>query len=97
MNPQPNRLLKWVGLGLLAVAALGFLMDRSPIVVTAFAILGTALAVFSVFEPRMEGPQHLGVRGVTFTLRELEDVRAIAVQAEKDVVVGNVYPMEDLT
>jgi hypothetical protein len=83
----------WVGIGLLVVAASGFLLNRSPAVVTAFAVLGTAAALFSVFEPRMEGQQHVGAQGVTFNL---DRARAAAAQADEALAERDVYTMEDL-
>jgi hypothetical protein len=88
----PNRFLAFVGLALVAIAAVGlFLHENQPLSGT-FLFLGVVLVIFSVFEPRMEDEQSLSPGNLKFNLGK---AKRSALKADRQAKTGTLIPLDE--
>jgi hypothetical protein len=86
-----NRLLAVVGVALLAVAAVGLILERSAALVGGFLVVGGALTLASAFVSRLEGAQELGLTGAKFNIAVAAEV------GEAEVKTGQLLSLEELS
>lgn len=89
-SPEYNRILLTIGTSLLAVAAVGFFLEKSDSLVGAFLAVGATMSIISVLAPRLEGRQEFGLAGAKLNI-------ALAVkQAERELETKILPTLEEL-
>ena len=87
MRRSAHRVLLIVGIAMLAIAAVGFFLRDAIAGVTTFAVLGAAVLIVAVFEPRVKGTVKLGPSGVEITVEGIQELPSEAeLQLEKRTV-----------
>ncbi|MFE7760649.1 hypothetical protein [Streptomyces sp. NPDC057438] len=99
-RPKVNLLLTSVGVILVAVAIVGFFRNGGATTIGVFVVLGAALILMGVFEPRMEGQASISLTGAKWTLRSIEatpEAKQRIDEAEVEIAAGELVSAEDLT
>lgn len=85
----PNLFLSTIGATLLVLAAVGFFLGRSEVIITGFLVVGGALCLIAVLWPRMEGGQELTLTGFKFNLNKINE-------GERAIAAGDTTNLEDI-